>query len=252
MKLTQISAIRLLIVIFMIGLVTVSFGATLKVGVGVSGAPIVEKVASEHGPYYFGFCIDLMDNICARIDQQCVYKQITLNDQFESLNNGDIDLLVLVSPYSPEDLKQYAMSIPYAVSKIQFVALQNSPIDDLADIKNKKIGVVKTTFYNLLLRSPFHNQNQIIAYKSDSELLTDLAQKKIDVIVLNNVVAYRLKTNDLYNIKFVGKDMPLGEGYGIIALPDKTSLINEISKAILSLQKDGTYVSIYQKYYKPE
>jgi ABC-type amino acid transport substrate-binding protein len=252
MKLTPILAIRLFVVIFLTGLATLSFGTTLKVGVGVSGAPIVEKVASEHGPYYFGFCIDLMNTICARINQNCIYKQITLNDQFESLNNGDIDLLILVSPYTPEDLKQYAMSIPYAVSKIQFIALPDSPIDDLTDIKNKKIGVVKNTFYNLLLQSPFHNQNQIIAYKSDSELLTDLMQKKVDVIVLNNVVAYRLKTNDLYNIKFVGKDMPLGEGYGIIALPDKAPLINEISKVILTLQKDGTYVSIYQKYYKPE
>lgn len=251
MKLTPISAIRLLIIIFMIGLVTVSFGATLKVGVGVSGSPIVEKVSTQQGPYYFGFCIDLMNTICARINQNCVYKQITLNDQFDLLNNGDIDLLVLVSPYSPRDLKQYAMSIPYAVSKIQFVTLQNSPIDDLEDIKNKKIGVMKDTFYNLLLESPFHKQNQIIAYKTDLELFADLAQKKIDVIVLNNVIAYRLKINNLYNIKLVGKDIPLGQGYGIIALPDKAPLIDEINKTILNLQKDGTYVSIYQKYYKP-
>lgn len=252
MKLTRILKIQLLITLIILCLNTLSFSSTLKVGVGVSGPPIVEKFTTEHGSYYFGFCIDLMNSICSHIKENCVYKETTLNDQFKLLDNGDIDLLILASPYTP-DLKQYSISIPYAVSKIQFITLKSSSINDLAEITNKKIGVMKDTFYNLLMQSPYHNHNhnQIIAYTSDADLLSDLAQNKLDVIAINNVIAYRLQTNDLYNIKFVGKNISLGDGYGIIALSDKTPLIDEINKAILSIEQDGTYVSIYQKYYKP-
>ncbi len=125
-------------------------------------------------------------------------------------------MLILPRPYTVLDYTQYAMSTPYAVSKIQFVALKENPIKKVGDIKNKKIGVIKTTFYGLLTQSTFNNSNQILTYNSNSDLISDLVQHKIDVI----------------------------------ALPDKEALIKKINEAILSIEKDGSYISIYQKYYE--
>ncbi|CEG58774.1 transporter substrate-binding domain-containing protein [Legionella fallonii] len=241
----------LTIFIVMLFISTLSFSAPLKVGVGLSGPPIAERVVTAHGPYYFGFCIDLMNKICQRIGQKCVYRGVTLKNQLELLDNGSIDLLILSKPYTSLDGKQYAISIPYAVSKIQFIALKNSPINKVEEIKDKKIGAIKSTFYDLLLQSPYHEHNQIIPYNLEGELLDALAQKKVDVIVFNNAIAYRLATNNFYDIKLIGRDLPLGDGYGIIGLSDKAALITEINKAILSIQKDGTYASIYRKYYEP-
>lgn len=235
----------------MIYLNSASFSAPLKVGVAVSGAPISEIVSTANGSYYFGFCIDLMNAICSRIHKDCVYKSITLKNQFELLDKGDIDLLILASPSTELDRELYAVSIPYAVSKIQFITLKNSPIDDLADLKNKKIGVIQETFYNPLMQSTYHKQNQIIAYQSVGDLFTDLAHNKIDAIALNNVIAQGLSINDVYNIKLIGPSIPLGDGYGIIALLSDAPLIENINKAIVDIETDGTYVSIYQKYYKP-
>lgn len=236
-------------IIMMLLISTFSFSHSLKVGVGVSGPPIVERINTAQGPYYFGFCIDLMNNICKRIGKKCTYHEITLNNQFDLLNNGKIDLLILTKPYTPLGLKQYVISVPYAVSKIQFITLKNSPINNVGDIKNKKIGVIKDTFYGLLLQSPYHDDNQILAYNLVPDLLSALAQHNIDVIVLNSVIAFSLNNNDLYSIKLIGQALPLGEGYGIIALPEKKALITEINKAILNIEKDGTYASIYRKYY---
>lgn len=226
-----------------------SFSNPIRVGVGISGAPIVENVKTDQGTYYFGFCIDIMNNICERIGRPCIYSPITLGNQFDLLNSGAIDLLVLTKPYIPFDLKQYAISLPYAVSKIQFIALKNSSVNDPKDIKNKKIGVIDSTFYSLLLHSSYSKNNQIIPYNQVSDLLSDLTQNKIDLIGLNNAIAYSLATNNVYDIKLVGHGIPLGDGYGIIALSDKAPLIQEINQAILSIQRDGTYTSIYRKYY---
>ncbi|KTC89091.1 transporter substrate-binding domain-containing protein [Legionella cincinnatiensis] len=228
---------------------TLSYCNPLKVGVAVSGLPISEKVDTADGPYYFGFCIDLMNEICERIDKKCTYREITLSNQFEVLRQGKIDLLILPRPYTSLDFTQYAMSVPYAVSKIQFIALRGSPINKVTDIKNKKIGVIKNTFYSLLTQSPYHNSNQIIPYNSNSDLILNLVHHKIDVIALNNALAYILLNNNYYDIKLVGSSLSMGDGYGIIALPDKEALIKKINGAILSIEKDGSYVSIYQKYY---
>nr|WP_232002752.1 transporter substrate-binding domain-containing protein [Legionella sainthelensi] len=80
--------------------------------------------------------------------------------------------------------------------------------------------------------------------------MSDLVQHKIDVIALNNAIALTLLSNNYYDIKFVGSSVSMGDGYGIIALPDKEALIKKINEAILSIEKDGSYISIYQKYYE--
>ncbi|MGL5742701.1 MAG: transporter substrate-binding domain-containing protein [Legionella sp.] len=229
---------------------TLAFSSPLIVGVGVSGAPIAEKVNTTHGSYDFGFCIDLMNEICKRMKISCSYHDINLKNQFALLDSGKIDVLILARPYMPYDLKQYDISIPYAASKIQFVTLKNSSINHISDIKDKKIGVIKSTFYDLLIQSPYGKHNQIIPYTSVPDLLTDLMYNNLDAIVMNHVIAYSLANNSLYNIKLIEHDLPLGDGYGIIALPDKAALIEQIDKAILSIEQDRTYASIYQKYYQ--
>ncbi|AUH72715.1 hypothetical protein CAB17_12140 [Legionella sainthelensi] len=100
------------------------------------------------------------------------------------------------------------------------------------------------------LRTSHNNSNQILTYNSNSALISDLVQHKIDVIALNNAIALTLLSNNYYDIKFVGSSVSMGDGYGIIALPDKEALIKKINEAILSIEKDGSYISIYQKYYE--
>ena len=72
--------------IMMMLLTALSFSNSLKVGVGISGSPIVEKVKTAQGSYYFGFYIDLMNNICKRIGATCTYHDVTLENQFELLD----------------------------------------------------------------------------------------------------------------------------------------------------------------------
>lgn len=240
---------HLVLLLMMILTSTLVFSDPLKIGVVASGLPMAERANTAQGVYYYGFSIDIMNAICRRIGQTCTYSNVTLNNQFDVLDSGRIDALILAKPYEPEDMEEYAISLPYAVSKIQFVSSKNSPVNDVADIKNKKIGVIKSTFYTLLAQSPYHTNNQLVAYDLVADMMSDLAQNKIDVVVLNNAVAYSFLNNNFYNIKLVGSDIPLGQGYGIIALADKATLIANINKAILNMQEDGTYVSIYQKYY---
>lgn len=241
--------IRIMILIIMLGITSYSFSDTLNVGVPIVGSPVAEKINTGQGSYYFGFCIDIMNSICTHLDKTCVYHQINFENQLALLNNGKIDVLLLPQPYQSNTFKHYAASIPYVVSKAQFITLKNSNINEMIDIKNKKIGVVKSTFYDLLMHSEYAKENQILAYDSNPTLLSNLAQNKVDVIVLNNAVAYNLINHNPNYFKQIGHSIPLGNGYGIIAPAGKEALIEKINNAIIEIQQDGTYESIYQKYY---
>jgi hypothetical protein len=56
--------IHKIVLFMMLFISTHSFSGPLKVGVGISGPPLVETVNNAQGTYYFGFCIDLMNEIC--------------------------------------------------------------------------------------------------------------------------------------------------------------------------------------------
>ncbi|RUR21737.1 transporter substrate-binding domain-containing protein [Legionella qingyii] len=71
-----------------------------------------------------------MNNICKRIGTTCICQEITLDNEFELIDSGKIDVLLPIKPYTPSELKQYAASIPYAVSKIHFITSKDSLINN--------------------------------------------------------------------------------------------------------------------------
>lgn len=229
-----------------------AFSKPLLVGVITNAPPFAAIAHTPNGTYFYGFSIDIMNNICRQIDAECVFKQLTLSNQLTMLNEGAVDLVLLANPYDAEKLKSYAISLPYMLSKVQFIALQNSTTHEGDLIKNFKIGVLKTTFYELLLNTPYKNNNTIVPFNTLNQLISNLVRHNVDLILLNSAVAYSYINNGLYDIKAVSDEFSLGEGYGIIALPNKSNLIKKINKAILNIQANGTYINIYKKYYNPD
>lgn len=225
------------------------FPRGLTVGVITGVPPFSEMSDSGAQTSFYGFSIDIMNNICVQLNRECIFSPLTLDTQFAALEEGKVDVLLLPIPYQFSRLSNYAVSLPYMVSRVQFVADKNSPIQKGAPIKNYKIGVMKTTFYDLLNKSPYKKDNTIVPFDNVPDLISSLMDHKVDLIVLNSAIAYYFVTNNTYGIKSVSKEMSLGDGYGIIALPENNALIKDINKAILTMQANGSYLSIYNKYY---
>ncbi|RUR13525.1 transporter substrate-binding domain-containing protein [Legionella sp. km772] len=225
------------------------FSKDLRVGV-ITGAPPFSEMSDDgKQPYFFGFSIDMMNTMCKLIKMHCVFSPLTLSNQFSTLEQRKIDVVLLASPYQLSQLSEYAVSLPYLVSRFQFVTTLDSPIPKGSEIKNYKIGALKTTYYDLLMSSPYHKDNTILSFDTIANLVSALIEHKVDIIALNSAIAFYYINNNTYGIKTISKEITLGDGYGIIALPDNEQIIKEINQAILTMQADGTYLSIYNKYY---
>ncbi len=225
------------------------FSKDLVVGVITSAPPFAEMSVTPDGSYFFGFAIDIMNSICKQLNIQCIFSPLTLNTQFTALNEGKVDVVLLANPYEPAKLSSYAISLPYLISKVRFITLQNNPVKKGDPIKNFKIGVIKTTYYDLLEHTAYKNNNTIIPFGTLPDLLAALVGSKVDLILLNSDLAYYLMNNNTYGVKAVSDEIVLGQGYGIIALPSNAALITSINKAILAMQTNGTYLTIYNTYY---
>jgi ABC-type amino acid transport substrate-binding protein len=224
-----------------------AYSDIIKVGV-LEFAPPYSSLAGD-GKHFFGFTIDLMDNICQRLQAECSYVSTTLDQHGNSLQQGVIDVSFVPVPISTAPSGAFIYSLPYLVSNGQFLALKESPMNSLADIKKHKIGVMSDTLYNVISKSPYATDNEIKKYEAITDLISALANHEVDVIYVNDSVAKYMVNNALHQFKTVGKKIPMGEGYGIMALKNNALLIQKINKALLDMEADGTYLKIYNRYF---
>jgi ABC-type amino acid transport substrate-binding protein len=196
---------------------------------------------------FFGFYIDLMNEICKRINETCKYKAVSLDKQMDDLDKGIIDITFPTSAIPQNPLPSYVYSIPVLTSNGQFLAL-NPNIKSIIDLKDKKIGVLQESHLEQILLL-YTSLGNIKEYSKPQDLFLALENNDVDAILLNvNIVKYIIN-NQMIKSQLVGKPISLGNGYGIMVIEPNASLINRINKALLEIENDGTYEIIYNKYF---
>ncbi|AWN73864.1 transporter substrate-binding domain-containing protein [Legionella anisa] len=219
----------------------------LIVGVLKFAPPFASQDANNH---YFGFSIDLMNEICKRINATCTYKGTDLNSQFKDLNDGVIDITTLPSPISSTELDDYVFSLPYITSRGQFMVLESSNIDSIEDLKDKKIGALQATSFQYNILPNYTSKENIKTYSQVTALIQAVSNGKVDAALMNEHVAkYLLLNKTIDGFKLLGKPIVTGNGYGIIALKKNAPIIDKINKALLQIETDGTYLTLYNKYF---
>ncbi len=221
------------------------YGQQLTIGVLVTPPYAVYTGTGKH---YFGFAVDLMDNICKQIQADCTYKPMHLNTELDALKNGTVDLAFTQIPISDDSTGQFLFSLPYLISDGQFLTLTGTNINKVTDIKDKRIGVLSVTLNEVLKESHFNN-GQIKLFSTFPDLIAGLENNDVDVVFINNHVGQYLVNNAMIDVKLVGDKIPIGEGYGILGLKTNKELIDKVNSALLKIEEDGSYLKIYSLYF---
>ncbi len=222
------------------------YSAPIKVGVLEYAPPFSSKADDNH---YFGFIIDLMDIVCKRLNRECVYVATPLGDKLDALTQGKIDLSFAPSPISSSIPDNFIYSLPFLASHGQFVALKDSDIDSISDIKHKKIGVLKFTLFESVILNNYDFDNDVVPFDKLTDLITAFTTKKVDCIMMNYSFAHYLLNTTGQNFKLVGGKIAIGNGYGILALKVNAELIDNINHILLDMESDGSYLQIYNRYF---
>lgn len=221
----------------------------IKVGILEYAPPFSSKADDKH---FFGFIIDLMDVVCKRLNRECVYIATPLGSKFDALRLGTIDISFAPSPISSNIPQNYIYSLLFLASHGQFVALKDSNIDTIADIVDKKIGVLKYTLFESIILNHYNFNNEVVPFDRLTDLVTAFTSKKVDLIMLNYSFAHYLINTTQDNFKLIGGKIPVGNGYGILALKINSELIDSINHILLDMEEDGTYLKIYNQYFSTE
>lgn len=225
------------------------FAEPLIIGTMSYDPPYEQQINNKND--FTGFDIEIMNAICKRINRECRFKAVEFSDLLTELNAGQIDLAISAISITKERKKKALFSLPYFVSEVQFMALKSTDINSIKGLKGNKIGILEgsSPLENFINDAYGVNANKIVTYAKITDLIQALADKKINLVLMDAFYAEYWLTTGQSPFKTIGKAFPLGIGYGIMTTKNNQSLIAEINKALIEIEADGTYIEIYSRYF---
>lgn len=203
---------------------------------------------------FTGFDIDLLDAAMKKMGRSYELKVIEWGDKTKLLNNKTIDIIWSGLNITDERKKLYELSSPYLASQQVITVPTESNITRQEQLAGKRIGIETGAFVGPLIEE-FGNKNPagpvsfVNEYPESAVATVKLLTDEIDAVISDAVNARYYASRSDGKFRVLTKPFWEGEGVAVAARKGETQIIAEINKTMDALRKDGTYKSIYQKWF---
>ncbi|MET4860562.1 arginine ABC transporter substrate-binding protein [Morganella morganii] len=198
-----------------------------------------------------GFDVDLAQAMCAKIDAECTFTNQAFDSLIPSLKYKRFDALMAGIDVTPERQKQVDFTNTYYDNSAVFVAVAGK-FDSIDSLKGKQIGIQNGTTHQKYLMEQFKDM-KIVPYESYQNAVLDLKGGRIDAVFGDTAVINEwLKSND--NLKTVDERVTdpeyFGTGLAIAVRKGNSELKDKLNKALTEVKADGTYDTLYKKWFE--
>lgn len=196
-----------------------------------------------------GFDVDMVKEVATRIGVDPA-KVMFVKQKFDtiilSVKQGKFDMSASSFSITPERAKQIDFSVPYFAAN-QSIMVKKGSFDPktLDDLKGKTIGVQRGTTGAALAATA--KGATLKQYEIIDDAFNALAQGRVDAVV--NDFAVSAEGAQAKPELVVTAQIPTHEDYGMVFAKDKTALRAAFDTAIAAMKDDGTYATIYKKWF---
>ena len=195
-----------------------------------------------------GFEIDLIDEIAKKIGFEYKIKDMNFDKIIQSLQDESIDMGLSSISITDERKGLVDFSVPYFQTKTVYLKkASNGKIKDKESLSGKIVSAQKETVFEKIASSI--QGAKVETFKTPDVGIINLKQNKVDVVILDLIVAndYLSKNKDL--VKFF-EEGDGTEGFGIAFTKGKNeTLMTKINETLEELKSDGTYDNLLTKYH---
>ena len=156
-----------------------AFSGSMIVGT-LPYAPPFEMIADKQG-HMAGFEIDLMNEICRRIKETCLYKPLTFKELFVEIQSGKIDVGMAAVAITSERQWLYLYSLPYLQAKGQLLTTNDSAAHGIKDLAGKRVGVEAGTLFKTIGQTMLKDST-VVEYPSQQDMYQAVANKTVDAL----------------------------------------------------------------------
>jgi len=201
-----------------------------------------------------GFDIDVVKAVAQKAGFEVKFVNTPWEGIFNSLAQGDRDLLVSAITITDERRQTMDFSQSYFDAR-QLIAVRNdAPIARFEDIKTLKVGVQNGTTGDEVVGKLLGKSNTAIKrFESTPLALKELEAGGVQAVVADNgVVVHYLANNTAGGFKTVSDTSFPVEKYGIAVKKGNAELLARINQGLEGIRADGTYAKIYASYFGSE
>ncbi|MED1950206.1 amino acid ABC transporter substrate-binding protein [Brevibacillus centrosporus] len=225
---------------------------------GGSGKQLIIGIDDKFAPMGFrddkneivGFDIDYARAAGEKMGKEVVFQTIDWSSKESELNSGRIDLIWNGYTITDERKEKVLFTKPYLKNAQVIVTAANSDITKLDDLSGKIVGLQKlSSAADALDASPIKNNIKTITEFPDNVLaLSDLKIGRVDAVVIDQIVADYYMAKDKGTFKQLNESLA-PEEYGIGVKKGNEALLNELQKALDTMNQDGTAAKISEKWF---
>jgi polar amino acid transport system substrate-binding protein len=199
-----------------------------------------------------GFDIDIVRAAAAKAGLEVKFVNTPWEGIFNTLAQGDRDLLVSAVTINDERKQTMDFSDPYFNAQQLIAVKESSKIAKFADLKKLKVGVqTGTTGDEVITKLLGKTSAAIKRFESTPLALKELEAGGVDAVVADNgVVINYVANNGGSKFKSVADPAAFAaEQYGIAVKKGNSDLVGRLNKGLADIKADGTYDQIYTKYF---
>ncbi len=225
----------------------------LKYGVSPDYPPFEYKDASGK---VAGFDIDIMNEICKRMNKTCEPVEGSFDSLIAALNARKFDFINSAMQVTPERAKAIDFSVAQYSIAVQLVAKKGLNLLPTVDsLKGHRVGVQQGSAQETYAKAHWGKQGvEIVSYVEQTLTYSDLKAGRLDAVLVERPNAYDnlLDTEGGDQFEFVGEvitDQLFTDGvaYGF---SKGSPLVSEFNKAFLEMVEDGTFEKLMTPYFK--
>lgn len=220
-------------------------GETLTVGSDVPYPPFEQGKA----PNYEGFDIELMEAIAENIGRTAEFQDTSFDTIFRDLAQGKFDVVASATTITDEREKSVDFTNPYYLSEQAILVKEGSDIDSVEALAGTKVGVQQGTTGEEYSEANAE-ADEVRTFPGGSDAVNALKAGTVDAVVIDIPVAENaVEAGGGIEISAA---VPTEEEYGFAVSQGETELLEELNEGLKQAIDDGTYATLYEKWFKHE
>ncbi len=225
-----------------------------------SNQPIVRVVAETYVPFttrttsgaMSGFDYDLLTEIAKKENLQLQFIPQSWAILFNTLEAGNAEIAAGGIYITDERKKRFDLTDPYLETGTILLVGKDKKINELNDIRGKKIAVKGSTIAERTVRDLLKDNNGTVESRDTLWLaVNSVLGNQADAVFgdAGALTHYAAGFKD-QGVKLVTKTNQPTEYYAFLVKKGNTELLSKLNKGLAELKKDGTYDKLYQKWFK--
>jgi ABC-type amino acid transport substrate-binding protein len=200
-------------------------------------------------PKYEGFDIELMEAIGEKLGREVQFQDTSFETIFRDVQQGKFDAVISAATITEEREKAVDFSNPYYLSEQAVLVKEGSSIKSLQELDGKTVAAQQGTT-GLELAKEELGDSETRPYPEGPDAVNALKSGTVEGVIIDAPVAQNA-VEQSGGVEIAEK-VPTEEQYGIAVAQGETELLEEINEGLKEVEDDGTYKTIYEKWFKLE